>query len=716
MTHAMDPGMNLFTLAVIVASLLAGFVASISGFGIGSLLTPVLALQVDTRLAIAAVSIPHVIGTAQRFWTMRRNIDRKLLKEFGVASALGGLAGALLHSRLSNRSLNVIFGCLLLFTAGAELTGWMRKVNWGRGFGFVAGALSGLLGGLVGNQGSIRTAGLLAYEVSPAAFVATATTVAMIVDGARMPVYLFNHGSDILALWQILAIASAGVVMGTLIGTRILPTLQKDTFRRGVAVLLAALGVFMLASCSVTPASGDATDSGAPATQQVAHRVTGHDWTRFGWDVGRSSASTDETGITAENVATLRRQQVTIDGTVDSSPIYLHGVSVNGRSRDVFFVTTTYGKTLAINADDGSILWRYTPPGFDRWAGSRQITTATPVADPNRDFIYAASPDGHIQKLAVADGHSVWSTAITLLPTREKIASSLNFDRGHVIAVTGGYIGDAPPYQGHVAILDATSGRLLHVWNSLCSSRDGLMQPSSCSESGSAIWGRAGAVIDSKTGDMFVATGNATWDGQTNWGDASIALDSNGKMIDNYTPTNTLELSARDADLGSTSPALLGNGYIAQGGKDGTIRLVQFGRTRGADARRGGEVQVVPTPSGGELFTAPAVWHPGSTTLLFAADNGGTAAWIFENGHLRQVWRNRTGGTSPIIAGGLLYVYDLGGGLHVYVPTTGKEVAVLECGRGHWNSAIIADRRIALGEGDSNRHSDSGVLDIWRLQ
>jgi outer membrane protein assembly factor BamB len=470
------------------------------------------------------------------------------------------------------------------------------------------------------------------------------------------------------------------------------------------------------AACGVAPASRDSAERDAVRTPRVEHFATSHDWTRFGWDASRSSAATDETGIAAGNVATLPRQQVALDGTVDASPIYLHDVRANGGTHDVFFVTTTYGKTLAIDADDGTILWRYTPQGYQKWAGSRQITTATPVADPNRQFIYAASPDGHIQKIAVADGHAVWSTAITLLPEREKIASALNYDRGRVIAVTGGYIGDAPPYQGHVATLDAANGRLLHVWNSLCSDRHELMQPSSCDESGSAIWGRAGAVIDSTTGDIFIATGNARWDGQTNWGDAAIALDSNAtNVLDNYTPANTDELSARDADLGSTSPALLGAGYIAQGGKDGSIRVVGFGRTRGAVPRRGGEAQDVPTPSGTDLFTAPAVLHRGSTTWLFAADNGGTAAWTFSGGRLHQVWRNGNGGTSPVIAGGLLYVYDPGGGLRVYVPETGKEVATLECGRGHWNSPIVVDGRIALPEGDANQRRDSGVLNIWRL-
>ncbi|HEX9083302.1 MAG TPA: PQQ-binding-like beta-propeller repeat protein, partial [Gemmatimonadaceae bacterium] len=298
-----------------------------------------------------------------------------------------------------------------------------------------------------------------------------------------------------------------------------------------------------------------------------------------------------------------------------------------------------------------------------------------------------------------------------------KIASSLNVFHGRVVAVTGGYIGDAPPYQGHVAVLDGASGRLLYVWNSLCSDRRELIDPSSCGEAMSAIWGRAGAVIDSATGDIYFATGNGRWDGRTNWGDAAIALDSNAtNIVDNYTPTNTDELSSRDADLGSTSPALLGAGFVAQGGKDGMIRLVAFGRTRGAAPRRGGETQVVSTPSGTDLFTAPAVSHVGGTTWLFAADNGGTAAWTLSGGRLQERWKNRNGGTSPVIAGGLLYVYDPDGGLRVYEPETGRLITKLDCGGGHWNSPIVVDGMIALPEGNSNQHRTSGVLDIWRVQ
>ncbi len=445
--------------------------------------------------------------------------------------------------------------------------------------------------------------------------------------------------------------------------------------------------------------------------------ATGHDWTRFGWSMSRTSAPTFATGITAANVKSLVKKQVQLDGTVDSSAIYLHGVQVAGAKHDTFFVTTTYGKTEAIDASSGAVLWRYTPLGYSSWAGSPQITTATPVADPGRAYIYAASPGGTISKLAVADGHAVWTVSITRLASREKIAASLNFEQGHVIAATGGYIGDAPPYQGHVAVIDAASGALLHVWNSLCSNQTGLLFPATCPASDSAIWGRAGAVIDPKTGDLLVATGNAPWDGHTNWGDAVLRLSSNAtKLLGNFTPTNTAELNTSDADLGSTSPVILSSTTIAQGGKDGLIRVLSVAKMRGTAPHKDGELQTVSTPSGTDLFTAPAVWHSSSgATWMFAADNGGTAAWRFRNNRLTQVWRNGNGGTSPVVAGGLLWVYSPGGGLNVYAPVTGKLVTTLPSGGGHWNSPIVVDGRVALPEGNANDHATSGVLDIWHL-
>jgi hypothetical protein len=447
-----------------------------------------------------------------------------------------------------------------------------------------------------------------------------------------------------------------------------------------------------------------------------ARSAPAQSWPMFGGDLQSTSANPQATGITAANVRRLSRRQVRLDGLVDASAIYLHDATIGGGRHEAIFVTTSYGRTMALDAASGAVLWQYTPSSYDGLAGTRQFTNSTPVADPDGNSIYAASPDGYIEKLAVSDGRLLWRTPITELPLREKMDSPLKIFRGRLIAVTAGYIGDRPPYQGHVAILDGASGRVLQVWNSLCSNRTGLLQPGSCPQTQSAIWGRAGAVIDRDNGRIFIATGNGDWNGTTDWGDAVIELNSSAtEMLGNYTPTNTAQLDDDDLDLGSASPVLLGGDLIAQGGKDGRIRLLSLRQIAGTAPHEGHELQIVATPSGTDLFAQPAVWRHDGQTWMFAADNGGTAAWQVQGGMLHQEWRNDTGGTSPFEAGGLLFVYQPDGGLNVYEATSGKRIATLPCGSGHWSSPIVVDGRIILPEGDANTRATSGVLDIWSL-
>jgi hypothetical protein len=229
-----------------VVAMLAGAVAAMTGFGIGSLLTPVLALSVDTRVAVAAVSIPHVVGTALRLALLRGGIDRKVLLSFGLTSAAGGLAGAALYEIASSRWLNGVFGSLLLFAAISEMTGLARRMRFRGWVAWVAGAISGLLGGLVGNQGGIRSAALVGFNLPKESFVATATAIALFVDGARLPIYLASQHDEMLPVWRWILAATIGVTAGTLVGSRALKNVPELWFRRLLAVTLATLGALML--------------------------------------------------------------------------------------------------------------------------------------------------------------------------------------------------------------------------------------------------------------------------------------------------------------------------------------------------------------------------------------------------------------------------------------------------------------------------------------
>ena len=237
---------NVLAAVVFVVAAIAAAIASVTGFGIGSLLTPTLGLAVGTKIAVAAVAIPHFIGTAIRFWMLRHAVDRAALLRFGLASAAGGLTGALLHSRASTPALSVVFGGLLIFVAISELSGLAKRMQLHGTVALLGGALSGLLGGLVGNQGGIRSAALLGFDLPKRAFVATATATGLIVDLARLPVYLWTEGSAIAEIWPLTATATAGVILGTLFGGRLLSRVPDNWFRPIVAMVLAVLGVAML--------------------------------------------------------------------------------------------------------------------------------------------------------------------------------------------------------------------------------------------------------------------------------------------------------------------------------------------------------------------------------------------------------------------------------------------------------------------------------------
>jgi hypothetical protein len=490
---------------------------------------------------------------------------------------------------------------------------------------------------------------------------------------------------------------------------------------------LLRLGPLTLAVAAFVAACGGGGSAPAATSSRTpppAHVTTGSsgDWPLFGFDSRRSGDSSAATGITAASVRRLGRQRVALPGTVDSSPIYLNGVQVRGATRDVFFVTTTYGKTIAIDAHSGAILWVFVPSGIGSWEGSSQVTTASPAADPDRRFVYATSPDGRVHKLAVADGHEAagWPVAITRDPRREKLGTALNITGSSALATTGGYYGDAPPYQGHVVAIERANGRIQNDFNALCANVRRVISPSSCHSTDAAIWARAGAVVE-PSGRVLVATGNGPYDGRTAFGDSVLELSSSLQLLQAFTPPNQSQLNSSDTDLGSSAPAILPGSLAVQGGKEGLLRLLDLrrldGQPPGHGFRTGGALQSLPTPGGAELFSQPAVWRHGSATTVFVATSGGTASYPLRARRLGHGWSNGTAGSSPVIAGGLLFVYDPnGGGVNVYSPGSGNKLATLPAGSGHWNSPIIAGGVVAAPEGGSvGDAATHGVLNLYSV-
>jgi uncharacterized protein len=146
----------MMTLILVAAAgaLVAGAIAAVSGFGIGSLLTPILLLNFAPRTAVALVAIPHALASTIRLLRLWPEVDWATFRQFGIASAAGGLAGALLQTRLGGSILTLVLGGLLLLAGSGELMAKRLPLPGTPFWRLLGGTLSGFFGGLVGNQGS----------------------------------------------------------------------------------------------------------------------------------------------------------------------------------------------------------------------------------------------------------------------------------------------------------------------------------------------------------------------------------------------------------------------------------------------------------------------------------------------------------------------------------------------------------------------------------
>lgn len=235
----------MFYFAVIAVGFLAGMVASVAGFGIGSFLIPLVSVRTGAKTAIALASLPHFLGAGLRFWLLKSKVDRKILIRFGLLSAVGGLMGALLHIFVVSNLLQIIFAVMLMIAGILGVLRVSERLRFGKTSAAVIGLASGIFGGLVGEQGGIRSVALLNFDIEKEVFVATATATALIVDVMRMPVYFLTQSGQVGQFLDILILSSIAVIAGTLIGNMVLKRMPEESFKRIVSFLILLLGIFM---------------------------------------------------------------------------------------------------------------------------------------------------------------------------------------------------------------------------------------------------------------------------------------------------------------------------------------------------------------------------------------------------------------------------------------------------------------------------------------
>lgn len=258
--HAVEWDLLLIALAAFLAALLTFF----SGFGLGTLLMPVLALFVPVTLAVAITALVHLANNLFKLLLIGRRAEPRILWRFGLPAVLFAFIGAALLGSLATleplghytlwghertlHPLKLTIGLLILLFVILETTPAFSKLTLHPRHLPYGGALTGFFGGLSGHQGVFRSLFLLKAGLDKERFVATGVVLAVMVDLARLTVY----GTDIVRAWDdipvpLLTVATLSAFIGSYAGSRWLKKITLHTVQRLVSALLALVGIALIA-------------------------------------------------------------------------------------------------------------------------------------------------------------------------------------------------------------------------------------------------------------------------------------------------------------------------------------------------------------------------------------------------------------------------------------------------------------------------------------
>lgn len=238
-------GMEIFVPAVVAFA--AASLTLMTGFGLGTILTPVFLVFYDVKIAILIVAVVHLSNNLLKLSLFHRHVSLDILKRFGVLTLAGAFIGAFSQGRMDSSVVKILLGASLIFLGAKEVSGFGERFRFPRKIDFAGGFLSGLMGGFVGNQGAIRSAYLLNYDIPKEAFVATAAVIASVVDITRIPLYIISNRDVLSENIGLLALVTASAFAGTLTGKKILKNVSSKTFKRYVSVSIILIG-FLLAA------------------------------------------------------------------------------------------------------------------------------------------------------------------------------------------------------------------------------------------------------------------------------------------------------------------------------------------------------------------------------------------------------------------------------------------------------------------------------------
>lgn len=226
-----------------------------SGFGLGTILTPVFMIFFPVDLAIGLAGIVHLCNNLFKLLLVGRQANKQVLIRFGIPAVIAAFLGSYLLLNIADlkplfayqmfgRNFEVfpikfIVSVLLIIFATIDLIPYFSKLQFDKDKLPIGGVLSGFFGGLSGNQGALRSAFLIKAGLSKEVFVATAVVVSTFVDFTRLSVYATRFNKRGLTDNLTLVIcATLSAIVGAYIGNKLLKKVTLKFLQVTVAIML----------------------------------------------------------------------------------------------------------------------------------------------------------------------------------------------------------------------------------------------------------------------------------------------------------------------------------------------------------------------------------------------------------------------------------------------------------------------------------------------
>lgn len=595
--------------------------------------------------------------------------------------------------------------------------------NWTSGTGYKDGNISA--------YGTTGAASPPVLSVSPSSLTFAATTGGA--SPASKTLSVSNTGGGTLSYttassqpWLSVTPAS-GSAPGTLTVTAATGSLTAGTYTGNVTVTSAGVS----GSPAVIGVSFTVTDPAPPPPP------TAGDWLQIEHDATRSGDASDETSLTTSNVANLSLAwNADVDGKITAQPLFVGGITIAGKSKDVVIASTNANSVYAIDAETGAQIWRR---NFGSVAGNCAIPGgygigASGAIDRNRGRFYVVTDGGELRTLALTDGTDA-AAALPIItgPATNKVWGGLNLNGTSLYVSTASDGCDTPPWRGVVHRVDVSGAApaLVKTWTVI----PGIAAPNG----GGGIWGYGGVSSDPATGRVYAATAADSNEAYQLYGDRLVALDAGLSVLGSWEPTHPADGTYPcngapcDVDFGATPVVFTPSGcptMVAAGNKDGNL-YISSAATLAAGGTPEQTIRLNPVNDylgAGGVGGTPAYWAAGRK--LFVSDAGpgfGTIAGgivalsIDAQCRASVTWSRALGAggspnSTPTVAGGVVYVGEGGSGtFRAYDAQTGTPLwSSPAVGAAAYAAPIVARGSLYAGTWAGFTFSSTGRLSAFR--